>query len=170
VVRADHVPYTSGDLHIGHWYPMAPSDVHARFKRMQGYTCCTRWGSTASVYPRERRHPARHSSAHVDDAEHRRMRGQLEEHGAMYDWDREVITCDPAYYKWTQWFFIKLFEHDLAYRGKAPVNWCPKCQVVWPTNRWSAGYAGAATRRWWRRDLEPVALPHHAVCRRTHAA
>ena len=58
------------------------------------------------------------------------MRRQLRTIGAIYDWSREVITCLPEYYKWTQWFFLKLYEAGLAYRGKAAVNWCPKCQTV----------------------------------------
>ena len=58
------------------------------------------------------------------------MRRQLKTMGAIYDWDREVISCLPDYYKWTQWFFLKLYEAGLAYRAKAPVNWCPSCQTV----------------------------------------
>ena len=124
-------PYTSGDLHIGHWYPMAPSDVQARFKRMQGYNVLHPMGFDAFGLPAENAaiqrgiHPKTWTMENIDN-----MRKQLKTMGAIYDWEREVITCDPEYYKWTQWFFVKLFEHGLAYRGKAPVNWCPTCQVV----------------------------------------
>ncbi len=123
--------YTSGDLHIGHWYAMAPSDVQARFKRMQGYNVLHPMGFDAFGLPAENAaikqgmHPYPWTMQNVDH-----IREQLKSIGAIYDWDREVITCLPDYYKWTQWFFLKLYEHDLAYRQKAPVNWCPSCQTV----------------------------------------
>ncbi len=143
-------PYTSGDLHIGHWYAMAPSDVHARFKRMQGYNVLHPMGFDAFGLPAENAaikrgiHPRTWTMQNIAN-----MRRQLKTMGAIYDWDREVITCSPEYYKWTQWFFVKLFEHDLAYRGKAPVNWCPKCQVVLANEQVIAG-------RCWRCDTEVV--------------
>ncbi len=124
-------PYTSGDLHIGHWYAMAPSDVHARFRRMQGFNVLHPIGFDAFGLPAENAaikhgiHPYQWTMKNVDN-----MRKQLKTIGAIYDWDREIITCQPEYYKWTQWFFLKLYEHGLAYRKKAPVNWCPKCQTV----------------------------------------
>jgi len=124
-------PYTSGDLHIGHWYAMAPSDVHARFKRMQGFNVLHPIGFDAFGLPAENAaikrgiHPYQWTMKNVEN-----MRKQLKSIGAIYDWDREIITCLPEYYKWTQWFFLKLYEHGLAYRNKAPVNWCPKCQTV----------------------------------------
>jgi leucyl-tRNA synthetase len=124
-------PYTSGDLHIGHWYAMAPSDVHARFKRMQGYNVLHPMGFDAFGLPAENAaisrgiHPFTWTMQNIEN-----MRRQLKSMGAIYDWDREVITCLPEYYKWTQWFFLKLYENGLAYRGKAPVNWCPRCQTV----------------------------------------
>ncbi len=124
-------PYTSGDLHIGHWYAMAPSDVHARFKRMQGYNVLHPMGFDAFGLPAENAaisrgiHPYTWTMQNVDN-----MRRQLKSMGAIYDWSREVVTCLPEYYKWTEWFFLKLYEHGLAYRGKAPVNWCPHCQTV----------------------------------------
>ncbi len=124
-------PYTSGDLHIGHWYAMAPSDVHARFKRMQGYNVLHPMGFDAFGLPAENAaikrgiHPFTWTMQNVEN-----MRRQLKSIGAIYDWNREVVTCLPEYYKWTEWFFLKLYEHDLAYRAKAPVNWCPQCQTV----------------------------------------
>jgi len=124
-------PYTSGDLHIGHWYAMAPSDVLARCKRMQGFNVLHPMGFDAFGLPAENAaikrgiHPLKWTMDNIAN-----MRRQLKSIGAIYDWDREVITCLPEYYKWTQWFFVKLFEKDLAYYGTAPVNWCPKCQVV----------------------------------------
>ncbi|MBM3141771.1 MAG: leucine--tRNA ligase [Chloroflexi bacterium] len=124
-------PYTSGDLHIGHWYAVAPSDVHARFKRMQGYNVLHPMGFDAFGLPAENAaikhgiHPYIWTMENIEN-----MRRQLRSIGAIYDWNREVVTCLPEYYKWTQWFFFKLYEAGLAYRAKAPVNWCPKCQTV----------------------------------------
>ncbi len=124
-------PYTSGDLHIGHWYNNVPPDVQARFKRMQGYNVLHPMGFDAFGLNAENAaisrgiHPYTWTMQNIDS-----MRRQLKSIGAVYDWDREVITCQPDYYRWTQWFFLKLYEHDLAYRQKAPVNWCPSCQTV----------------------------------------
>ncbi len=124
-------PYTSGDLHIGHWYAMAPSDVHARFKRMQGYNVLHPVGFDAFGLPAENAaisrgiHPFTWTMQNVAN-----MRRQLKSIGAIYDWSREIITCLPEYYRWTQWFFLKFYQAGLAYRDKAPVNWCPQCQTV----------------------------------------
>jgi leucyl-tRNA synthetase len=124
-------PYTSGDLHIGHWYAMAPSDVRARYMRMKGYNVLHPIGFDAFGLPAENAaisrgiHPHTWTMKNVEN-----MRIQLRSIGAIYDWSREVITCLPEYYKWTQWFFLKFYEAGLAYRGKAPVNQCPKCQTV----------------------------------------
>jgi len=149
-------PYTSGDLHIGHWYAMAPSDVHARFKRMQGYNVLHPMGFDAFGLPAENAaikrsiHPFIWTMQNVEN-----MRRQLKSIGAIYDWSREVVSCLPEYYKWTQWFFLKLYESDLAYRGKAPVNWCPRCQTVLANEQVLGGgfceRCGAAVTR---RDLE----------------
>jgi leucyl-tRNA synthetase len=124
-------PYTSGDLHIGHWYAMAPADAHARFKRMQGYNVLHPMGFDAFGLPAENAaishgiHPYDWTMKNIDN-----MRRQLKTMGGIYDWNREVITCLPSYYKWTQWFFLKFYNAGLAYRAKAPVNWCPRCQTV----------------------------------------
>ena len=125
------LPYTSGDLHIGHWYAMAPSDTAARYKRMRGYNVLFPMGFDAFGLPAEnaaiknQTHPAAWTFANVE-----RMRGQLKLMGAMFDWRREVVTASPDYYKWTQWWFLKLLEHDLAYKKKASVWWCPNDQTV----------------------------------------
>jgi leucyl-tRNA synthetase len=124
-------PYTSGDLHIGHWYAMAPSDVHARFKRMQGYNVLHPMGFDAFGLPAENAaisrgiHPYTWTMQNIDN-----MRRQLERMGGCYDWNREVITCLPEYYRWTQWLFLRLYHAGLAYRAEAPVNWCPQCRTV----------------------------------------
>ncbi|MDA1215341.1 MAG: class I tRNA ligase family protein, partial [Chloroflexi bacterium] len=124
-------PYPSGDLHIGHWYAMSPSDAHARFMRMRGYNVLHPMGFDAFGLPAENAaiqrgiHPAQWTMSNIE-----RMRGQLRSMGAIYDWDREVITCMPEYYKWNQIFFLRMYEKGLAYRAKAPVNWCPSCATV----------------------------------------
>jgi leucyl-tRNA synthetase len=148
-------PYTSGDLHIGHWYAMAPSDVHARFKRMQGYNVMHPIGFDAFGLPAENAaikrgiHPFTWTMNNVEN-----MRKQLKTMGAVHDWSREVITCLPEYYKWTQWFFLKLYEAGLAYRSKAPVNWCPGCQTVLANEQVVDGHCERCDSAVERRDLE----------------
>ena len=149
-------PYPSGDLHIGHWYALAPSDVHARFKRMQGYNVLHPMGFDAFGLPAENAaiqrgiHPFTWTMQNIEN-----MRRQLRNIGAIYDWSREVVTCLPEYYKWTEWFFLKLYEAGLAYRGKAPVNWCPKCQTVLANEQvLSSGLCERCNTTVTRRDLE----------------
>ncbi len=125
------LPYPSGDLHIGHWYAMAPSDARARFKRMQGYNVMFPIGFDAFGLPAENAAIAR--GMHPRDwtyqnIEH--MRSQLRSMGPMVDWRREMISSDPEYYRWTQWFFIQLYNHNLAYRKYSPVDWCPQCNTT----------------------------------------
>jgi len=121
------LPYTSGDLHFGHWYPMAPSDARARFKRMNGYNVLFPIGFDAFGLPAENAaikrgiHPKKWTYDNI-----RNMRRQLRRMGTMFDWERETISADPEYYKWTQWFFIQLYKHGLAYRKLSAVDWCPK--------------------------------------------
>jgi leucyl-tRNA synthetase len=121
------LPYTSGNLHIGHWYAMAPSDARARYLRMRGYNVLFPIGFDAFGLPAENAaiqrdiHPKTWTYQNIDN-----MRRQLRSMGAVWDWSREAISSDPAYYRWTQWFFLKMFEHGLAYKKMAPVDWCPK--------------------------------------------
>ncbi len=125
------LPYTSGDLHVGHWYAMAPSDAAARYHRMRGHEVFFPIGFDAFGLPAENAaikqgiHPHKWTYDNIE-----RMRGQLRTMGAMFDWNSEVITSDPDYYRWNQWFFLKFFEKGLAYRAMAPVNWCPLDQTV----------------------------------------
>lgn len=121
-------PYPSGDyLHIGHWYAMAPTDVAARYKRMCGFNVTLPMGFDAFGLPAENAaiergiHPYRWTISNIEV-----IRRQLRSMGAMWDWPREVVTCDPRYYKWNQWFFLKMHERGLAYRALSPVDWCPK--------------------------------------------
>jgi leucyl-tRNA synthetase len=125
------LPYTSGDFHIGHWYAMTPSDARARFKRMQGYNVMFPIGFDAFGLPAENAaikngiHPRIWTYSNIDH-----MRSQLKSMGAMWDWQREAVSCDPEYYRWTQWFFIQFYKHGLAYRKFSPVDWCPKDQTT----------------------------------------
>ena len=125
------LPYPSGDLHIGHWYAMTPSDAQARFMRMRGYNVLFPMGFDAFGLPAENAairnniHPKKWTYANIE-----RMRGQLKSMGAMFDWRREAISADPKYYRWTQWFFSQLLKHDLAYRKMSPVDWCPNCNTT----------------------------------------
>ena len=125
------LPYPSGDLHLGHWFAMAPSDARARFKRMQGYNVMFPMGFDAFGLPAENAaisrgvHPKIWTYRNID-----RMRTQLRSMGTMIDWRREAVSADPIYYHWTEWFFIQLFKHDLAYRKQSPVDWCPQCNTT----------------------------------------
>ena len=124
-------PYTSGDLHIGHWFAMAPSDAVARFRRMQGYNVLFPMGFDAFGLPAE--NAAIQGDAHPYDwtlANSNHMREQLRRMGGMFDWERELNTSSPEYYRWTQWWFLQLYRQDLAYRAEAPVNWCPSCNTT----------------------------------------
>ena len=121
------LPYTSGDLHIGHWFAMGCSDARARYLRMRGYNVMYPIGFDAFGLPAENAaierniHPKEWTYANIVN-----MRRQLRSMGAVWDWSREAISSDPAYYRWTQWFFLKMVEHGLAYKKMAPVDWCPK--------------------------------------------
>jgi leucyl-tRNA synthetase len=124
--------YPSGsNLHAGHWFNYGPVDSWARMKRMQGYNVFQPMGFDAFGLPAENYaiktgiHPKDSTLKNIDT-----MEKQLKAMGAMFSWDNEVVTCQPDYYKWTQWVFLKLYEKGLAYRKKAPVNWCPSCNTV----------------------------------------
>jgi leucyl-tRNA synthetase len=129
--HATMLPYPSGDLHIGHWWDMAPSDMLARFYRMKGYNVLFPMGFDAFGLPAENAaiqrgiHPQEWTTANIE-----RMRGQLKRMGAMFDWSREINTSSPDYYRWTQWWFLQLFKNGLAYRTETLANWCPKCQTT----------------------------------------
>ncbi len=114
-------PYPSGDLHIGHWYAFGVTDIYARYLRMTGKNILFPIGFDAFGLPAENAaikngvDPKEWTLKNIE-----RMKGQLKSMGASFDWSKEVIACDPAYYKWTQWLFAKLFEHGLAERREAP--------------------------------------------------
>ena len=125
------LPYPSGDLHIGHWYAMTPSDARARFKRMQGYNVFFPIGFDAFGLPAENAaikrgiHPKIWTYANIEN-----MRRQLRSMGAMFDWRSEIISADPKYYRWTQWFFEQFYKKGLAYQKEAPVDFCPTCNTT----------------------------------------
>jgi leucyl-tRNA synthetase len=137
------LPYPSGDLHVGHWYAMTPSDTRARFMRMRGFRVFFPIGFDAFGLPAENAainrgiHPYKWTMSNIEN-----MRGQLRQMGTMFDFGSEIVTCDPEYYRWNQWFFLKFFEKGLAYRKEVAVDWCPKDnttlareQVVGPDRR-----------------------------------
>lgn len=124
-------PYPSGNLHMGHVRNYAIGDVIARFHKMQGYAVLHPMGWDAFGLPAENAaikhgiHPARWTRDNISN-----MRGQLKTLGLSYDWWRDVATCDPDYYRWTQWLFLQLYHRGLAYRKRSSVNWCPSCATV----------------------------------------
>lgn len=125
-------PYPSGQgLHVGHPRSYVALDVVARKRRMEGYNVMYPIGFDAFGLPAENYaiktgiHPRTSTEDNINN-----FRRQLKMLGLSFDWDREVITCDPEYYKWTQWMFIKMFNKDLAYKAEIPINWCPSCKVT----------------------------------------
>ncbi len=124
--------YPSGaKLHVGHWYNYALSDSWARMKKMQGFEVFQPMGFDAFGLPAE--NYAIKTGIHPKDStlnNIRTMEKQLREMGGMFDWDHELATCLPEYYRWNQWLFLQLYKNGLAYRKNAPVNWCPKCNTV----------------------------------------
>lgn len=130
-------PYPSGDLHVGHWYATAPADAAARYKRMRGYNVLFPMGYDAFGLPAEnaavKAAQAGKSNVHPASLTYQRidwMEKQFAQMGTMIDWSKRIVTCDPEYYKWNQWFFIKMYEKGLAYRKESIVNWDPVDQTV----------------------------------------
>jgi len=125
------LPYPSGNLHMGHWYAYSPSDTNARYRRMRGFDVFFPMGFDAFGLPAENAaikrniNPKTWTYSNIDY-----MRDQLRAMGMMIDWDQQIISCDPEYYRWNQWFFIQFYKHGLAYRTFAPVDWCPSCNTT----------------------------------------
>lgn len=125
------LPYPSGDLHIGHWYAITPSDAHARYKRMNGYNVMFPMGFDAFGLPAENAaikrgiHPAKWTMSNIEN-----MRKQLDTMGTLFDWKREIVTCLPEFYRWTQWFFLQFYKKGIAYKKFSPVDFCPKCNTT----------------------------------------
>jgi len=133
-------PYPSGDLHVGHGRNYIIGDALARLKMMEGYNVLAPMGWDAFGLPAENAaiqqniHPATWTRQNIQ-----RMKEQFYRWGVVYDWSREVTSSEPEYYKWTQWLFLRLFEHGLAYREAASVNWCPSCKTVLANEQVVAG-------------------------------
>ena len=148
-------PYPSGQVHVGHWYATAPADAAARYLRMRGRNVLFPMGFDAFGLPAENAaikhgmHPAKWTEENMAH-----MRGQFRAMGAMIDWRREVITCYPEYYRWNQWIFLKFLENGLAYRAKAPVNWCPKDLTVLANEQVIAGRCERCETPVVKRELE----------------
>jgi leucyl-tRNA synthetase len=144
------LPYPSGSLHIGHVRNYAIGDALARYKWMQGFNVLHPMGWDAFGLPAENaaiqrgRHPREWTLSNIAEMKRQHLRM-----GFSYDWDREVTTCEPEYYRWNQWFFLKMLERGLAYRKKALLNWCPLCATVLANEQVIDGCC-------WRHETTPV--------------
>lgn len=145
-------PYPSGSLHMGHFRNYTLGDTYARFKRMQGFNVLYPMGFDGFGLPAENaaikhgEHPKNWTYRNIEN-----YRRQMRLVGWSYDWTREVVTCDPDYYRWTQWIFLKLYERGLAYKKEAAANWCSKCRTVLANEQVIAGAC-------WRHEDTPVEI------------
>ena len=149
-------PYPSAShLHVGHWYSYCPPDAHARFMRMRGYNVLFPFGYDAFGLPSENFaikagvHPRISTLQNIET-----MRRQIREMGASFDWTREVVSCAPEYYQWTQWLFLQLYKHGLAYKQMAAANWCPSCNTVLANEQVIDGRCERCGTEVTRKDLE----------------
>ena len=145
---------SASKLHLGHWYNYGLTDSFARYKKMKGYEVFEPMGFDAFGLPAENYaiktgvHPEISTLANIET-----MEKQLKAMGAMFDWNAEIKTCMPDYYKWTQWLFLKLYEKGLAYRKEAPVNWCPSCNTVLANEQVEGGKCERCGTQVIKRDL-----------------
>jgi leucyl-tRNA synthetase len=148
-------PYPSGRIHMGHVRVYAIGDVIARFRRMRGYNVLHPMGWDAFGLPAENAaiergiHPAKWTTENIVY-----MRDQLKKMGISYDWDREIATCDPEYYRWEQLVFIRMLERGLAYRKRSSVNWCPSCQTVLANEQVEGGRCWRCESEVSKRDID----------------
>ena len=146
-------PYPSGDIHMGHARNYSIGDVMARYWRMKGYDVLHPMGWDAFGLPAEnaaikhKNHPAKWTYANIET-----QKKSFKRMGFSYDWDRQVVACDPEYYRWGQWMFLKFWEKGLVERRNNPVNWCPSCQTVLANEQVTEG-------RCWRCDSEVEKRP-----------
>jgi len=148
-------PYPSGDLHMGHMRNYAIGDSYSRFLRMKGFNVLYPMGFDAFGLPAENAaitrnvDPAKWTRSSIS-----RMVEVQKRMGFSYDWGRTLATCDPEYYRWNQWVFLKFLENGLAYRRSAPVNWCPSCQTVLANEQVEAGGCWRCSSTVLRKDLK----------------
>jgi leucyl-tRNA synthetase len=148
-------PYPSGRIHMGHVRVYTIGDVVARFKRMHGFNVLHPMGWDAFGLPAENAaikhglHPAKWTYENIDN-----MRSQLQKMGYSLDWERELATCDPSYYRWEQLFFLKFFEKGLVYRKNSPQNWCPDCHTVLANEQVEDGKCWRCDSEVEQKDLE----------------
>ena len=146
-------PYPSGDIHMGHARNYSIGDVMARYWRMRGYDVLHPMGWDAFGLPAEnaaikhKSHPAKWTYANIET-----QKASFKRMGFSYDWDRQVVACDPEYYRWGQWMFLKFWEKGLVERRNNPVNWCPSCKTVLANEQVTEG-------RCWRCDSEVEKRP-----------
>ncbi|MDR3071176.1 MAG: leucine--tRNA ligase [Endomicrobium sp.] len=149
------LPYPSGNLHMGHVRSYGIADVLARFNRMKGKDVLHPMGWDAFGLPAENAaiknkiHPAKWTKRNIAS-----MKKQFKALGISYDWDREIATCDPQYYKWNQWIFLKMWEKGLVFKKSANINWCPSCQTVLANEQVSGGLCWRCDSHTERRELE----------------
>ncbi|QXM05910.1 leucine--tRNA ligase [Crassaminicella indica] len=148
-------PYPSGKLHMGHVRNYSIGDVIARFKKMKGFNVLHPMGWDSFGLPAENAaikhgiHPNKWTWENIEE-----MRRQLKELGISYDWNREVATCHPDYYKWTQWIFLQFYKKGLVYKKKYPVNWCPSCETVLANEQVVGGHCERCDSLVGKKDLE----------------
>jgi len=152
----DMFPYPSGSgLHVGHWRGYVLSDVISRYKKLCGYNILHPMGWDAFGLPAENDaikkniHPVINTKKNIDN-----FKQQLMQIGAMYDWDKEINTSDPSYYKWTQWIFIQMFKQGLAYKSVSPINWCPSCKTGLANEEVIAGNCERCGNEVEKKDME----------------
>ena len=148
-------PYPSGDLHVGHGRNYILGDALYRFLRMNGKVALNPMGWDAFGLPAENAaikrgtHPGEWTEANIA-----RMKKQFSEWGILYDWSKELASCNSNYYRWNQWLFLRMFEKVLAYRGSAPVNWCPSCHTVLANEQVKEGRCERCGAEVLQKDLE----------------
>ncbi|MDY7033442.1 MAG: leucine--tRNA ligase [Thermodesulfobacteriota bacterium] len=148
-------PYPSGKIHMGHVRNYSIGDVVARYKKMRGYNVLHPMGWDAFGMPAEnaaiqnKTHPAKWTFGNIDY-----MKKQLKRMGFSYNWNREIASCHPGYYKWNQWFFLKMYDMGLAYRKKSSVNWCESCKTVLANEQVEAGLCWRCGTEVTQKELE----------------
>ena len=158
-------PYPSVALHMGHLRNYSIGDLMARFLTMRGYNVLHPMGFDAFGLPRKTLPLSMECILRMDVEQHREDDGAIEEHGCSYDWRRRITTCHPSYYRWNQWFFLKLYEKGLAYRAESPINWCPAAGPCLLTSRSLRAVTAGDGSEVTKRKLEQWFLPRRNMPR-----